>query len=104
MGIRDWFATRQKAPPSAPAIVATPPELAIAADFNQIDVSQTFNDRNITFTGDLKGFNYTSLLRDKQNNINQFYQLADYWVDADPLFRGAIKEVYVPFSLIDDFR
>lgn len=67
-------------------------------------MSQTYNDRNITFTGNLTGFNYNSILRNKQDSINSFYQLADYWVDADPMFRGAIREVYVPFSLIDDFR
>ena len=100
MGLRDWFFPRRQASESASAA----PEIAIAADWNQMDVGQTFNDRNITYTGDLKGFQYTQMLRDKQNNINKFYALADYWVDADPLFRGAIREVYVPFSLIDDYR
>lgn len=106
MGIRDWFGPRR--PQSIDVVMAaqTPEiEIAVAADYGQMmDISQTYNDRNITFTGDLAGFNYNTLLRDKQTNINSFYQLADYWVDADPLFRGAIKEVYVPFSLIDDFR
>lgn len=104
MGIRDWFAPRRHAIDVTATSSAAPSEIAVAADHNAIDVTQTYNDRNITFTGDLAGFNYVSLLRNKQDNINSFYQLADYFVDEDPLFRGAVKEVYVPFSLIDDYR
>ncbi len=35
---------------------------------------ETFNDKNITFTGDLAGYDYNALLRDKQNNIIPLYE------------------------------
>lgn len=65
------------------------------------DVSGTYNDTNITYNGDITGFDYTRLLRDKQNNIYDAYMLADYFYDAEELYGGSIKYVYVPFSLID---
>ena len=64
----------------------------------------TYNDKTITYSGDLASYDYDAILRDKQRNINSLYELADYYVDADPIFRGIIKGVYVPFSLSDDFR
>ena len=64
----------------------------------------TYNDKTITYSGDLASYDYDAILRDKQRNINSLYELADYYVDADPIFRGIIKGVYVPFSLSDDYR
>jgi hypothetical protein len=32
------------------------------------------------------------------------YELSDYFVDADPIFRGIVKGVYTPFALADDWR
>ena len=63
-----------------------------------------YNDKNITFTGDLASYDYDSILRDKQRNINSLYELSDYFVDADPIFRGIVKGVYTPFALADDWR
>lgn len=60
---------------------------------------QSYNNQNITFSGELAGYNYDSILRDKQNNIVSLYQLSDYYTDADPLVRGIIKHVYVPYTL-----
>lgn len=76
-------------------------EVCVGATDSEKNVSLTFNDRNITYGGDLTDFDYEAILRDKQRNINQLYQLADYYVDADPIFRGIIKEVYTPFSIAD---
>ena len=104
MGFMDWLTRGRQTPAAAATADRAVPEIAVASDISQLDITQTFSDKNITFTGDLAGYNYRNLLRNKQDNINAFYQLADYWADADPLFRGAIREVYVPFSLIDDFR
>ena len=64
----------------------------------------TYNDRTITYTGDLASYDYDSILRDKQGNINSLFQLADYYVDADPIFRGIINGVYTPFALSGEFR
>ena len=73
--------------------------VAVAETIN--DVSGTFNDTTITYNGDITGFDYTTLLRDKQGNIYNAYKLSDYFYDADELYGGAVKYVYVPFSLID---
>lgn len=65
------------------------------------DVTSTFNDSSITYNGDITGFDYSRLLKDKQSNITDAYKLADYFYDAEELYGGAIKYVYVPFALID---
>ena len=70
--------------------------VALAETIN--DVTSTFNDTAITYNGDITGFDYTRLLRDKQSNIYDAYKLADYFYDAEELYGGAIKYVYVPFS------
>lgn len=59
---------------------------------------QSFSNSNITFTGELSGYDYSAILRNKQENIISLYQIADYYTDADPIIRGIIKHVYVPFS------
>lgn len=59
---------------------------------------QSFTNSNITFSGSLAGYNYDSILRDKQANIINLFQLADYFSDADAIVRGIIKHVYVPYS------
>lgn len=41
------------------------------------------------------------MLRDKQKNIIRFYELADYYVDKDPIIRGIIRGVYTAFSVSD---
>lgn len=64
---------------------------------------QSFSNSNFTFSGELSSFDYVSILRDKQNNIQQFYQLADYYTDADPIVHGIVKHVYVPFSTCSDW-
>jgi len=64
----------------------------------------TYNDKSITFSGNLTSYDYDSILRDKQKNIVRLYELSDYYVDADPIFRGIIKNVYTPFSLAEDYR
>lgn len=61
-------------------------------------VTGAFVERNIGFCGNLKGFDYDQILRDKEGNIDKIYMLADYYVDKDPQIRGIIKEVYTPFS------
>ena len=56
---------------------------------NDTRSTMTYNDRTITYTGDLASYDYDSILRDKQRNINSLYELADYFTDADPIFRGS---------------
>ena len=64
---------------------------------------QSFNNSNFTFSGDLSGFDYVSILKNKQDNIQQLYQLMDYFVDADPIVHGIVKHVFVPFSTCSDW-
>lgn len=66
--------------------------------------TMTYNDKAITYSGDIASYDYDSILRDKQGNINRLYELADYFVDSDPIFRGIIYGVYTPFALNGDFR
>lgn len=72
---------------------------AVAETIN--DVSGLYNDRNITFNGSLQNLNIDSILRAKQDHINDIYQLADYYVDAEELVGSAVKKIFVPFSLSD---
>lgn len=76
----------------------------VAAIDSQKDFYETFNDRRITFNGDLKNYDYDAILRDKEGHINDIYMLSDYFVDKDPIYRGIIKEVYTPFSLEGGYR
>ena len=59
---------------------------------------QSFNNSNITFNGNLSGYDYNGILRDKQSNMVDLYKLADYYTDVDPIVHGIIKHVYVPYS------
>ena len=100
MGLMDIFRRRNPEPVNAGVPFS---DIAIGAN-DDSSPSLTFTDKNITFTGDLAGYNYDAILRDKQGNIVTLYQLSDYYVDADPIFRGIIKQVYAPFSVADDYR
>lgn len=62
---------------------------------------KAFDNSKITYSSELSSVDFDSILRDKQTNINTLYQLADYYCDADPIVRGIIKGVYVPFSATD---
>ena len=101
MGLLDWFKAKPPAPPPEPE---TQEKQKIVTVGPGSDVSLTFADRDITFQGCLAGYNYRSILKNKQKHILQLYELSDYSADADPVFRGIIKEVYTPFSISDGFR
>jgi len=72
---------------------------AVAESLN--DVSGTFSDRSITYNGSLQNLNIDTILRQKQDRINDIYQLADYYVDAEELVGSAVKKIFVPFSISD---
>ena len=82
-------------------MVDAPSKITAAALDSQNEYVHTYDNRNITFTGDLSDYDYDSILRDKQNNINSLYELSDYQVDKDPIYRGIIKGVYAAFSVSD---
>jgi len=70
---------------------------------NDPDVYQSFTNSNITFSGELAGYDYDRILRDKQTNIVSLYQLSDYYTDKDPIVKGIVHHVFVPFSTCSDW-
>lgn len=78
MGIMDIF---RRKPSEDIAVVDAPmtitqPISNIAIGASESSPSMTFSDKNITFTGDLSGFDYEAILRDKQKyaNIQKLFQ------------------------------
>ena len=64
---------------------------------DKLDQVTVFDNARTEYGGDLKGFDYNSILRDKQRHIYDLYKLADYFSDADPLIHGIIYHVFVPY-------
>lgn len=87
---------RRRPSPVPPEI---PSRVTASALDDKSDISHTYDDRNITFSGELADYDYEAILRDKQHNIVRLYELADYFCDSEPLCFGIIKGVYTPFSL-----
>lgn len=78
-------------------------EIAVGAK-DTTPSTMTYSDKAITYSGDIASYDYDAILRDKQRNITRLYELADYFADSDPIFRGIIYGVYTPFALNGDFR
>lgn len=99
--IRNIFRRNRNNVISAPvgAQPESQPRKTVIGAANQTESSlKAFDNSNITYSSDMSNVDYDSILRDKQSNIDTLYQLADYYCDADPIVRGIIKGVYVPFS------
>ena len=94
MGLFDRFRRRESAGVDVPR-----QNIAAGAMDSDSDYVHTYDNRNITFTGDLADYDYDAILRDKQTNINSLFELSDYYVDKDPIYRGIIKGVYTAFSV-----
>lgn len=60
-----WFKGRWKPPDDDVKTGAKKKDEAIVA---------TFSDKNITYSGDLVDYDYSSILRDKQRNIVRLYE------------------------------
>lgn len=100
MGFFDRFV---KTPEAGPPRIDTSKIVVGANNPNPEATHQSYENSNITFTGELKDYDYTTILRNKQDNIISLYQLADYYADADPIVRGIIEHVYVPYSTCSDW-
>ena len=72
--------------------------IAVGAKEDDGETLRAFDNSTITYSSELSSVDYDGILRNKQQNINTLYQLADYYTDADPIVRGIIKGVYVPFA------
>lgn len=80
-------------------------EIAIGAMPDESEDSiQTFDNSNITYRGELTGFKYNQILRNKQGNIRELYSLAEYYRDADDIVHGMIKHVFVPYSICSPWQ
>ena len=100
MGFLDRLFGRQ------PTVASNPQkrfDIAVGAGKGADETIQSFENSNITFSGELAGYDYSSILRNKQDNIVTLYQLADYYADADPIVRGIIEHVYIPYSTCSDW-
>jgi len=98
MGLFDRLFSR-----NAPVASTAPRNVAVGAGNSLEETFQSFENSNITFSGELSGYDYSAILRNKQDNIVSLYQLADYFADADPIVRGIIEHVYVPYSTCSDW-
>ena len=68
MGIFDKWLSRSSKPTPAPAMKPQT-EVTVAAKDDEA-VTVTFNNKNITYNGELAGLDYNAILRDKQNYNN----------------------------------
>ena len=102
MGLLDFFRPKKKVI-SAEADRPRKKEIVGADKDNAPDVFQSYTNSNITYSGDLTGYDYDTILRDKQSNIIQLYQLSDYYTDKDPIVKGIVHHVFVPFSTCSDW-
>lgn len=57
-----------------PLKIDAPQVVVGASHLKDEEPIQSFNNNNITFSGALAGYDYSKILRDKQNNIVSLYQ------------------------------
>lgn len=85
-----------------PPVAAPPPrKMVVGASQPKYEYMLTFDNRNITSQTVISDYDFDKILRDKQANIVSLYELANYYVDKDPIFHGIIKGVYTPFACGD---
>ena len=94
-----WFDRFRRSSPSTAKSNPVREEITAERVVPKEQLLNTYDNRNITFTGEIVDYDYAAILQNKQLNINKLYELADYFVDADPIVRGIIKGVYATFSV-----
>lgn len=100
MGLLDRF---RRTTPAASHPQLDPSKIVVGAGANSEDGLQSFENSNITYNGELAGYDYTNILQNKQDNIVTLYRIADYYADADPIVRGIIEHVYIPYTTCSDW-
>ena len=99
MGIFDRFRRSAKTEGGIVTAMQAPAPIVVGAGDNENDqFVQTYDNSNITYSGELKEYDYSAILRDKQTNIVNLFQLSDYYCDADPICHGIVYHVFVPFG------
>lgn len=79
-------------------------EISGAETPTQVSGYGIFENRGLTPRGEPTGYDFDSVLRDPQTNIEQLYELSSYYKEADPMYGGSIRNVYVPFSIARGYR
>ena len=105
MGMFD-FLKRSPAPAAETPKPAPRQSLVVGANNDALDArtnkdinTSAFTNKNITYQGEITGYNYDRILRDKQGHIFDLFQLADYYADEDPITHGIIFHVYLPYTV-----
>lgn len=99
MGLFDRLRSRTTSRGSTqPSPAEKKSKVVVGAESPERDILAPYYNGNITFNGSLSGYNYNSILRDKQGHITDLYKIADYYVDADPVIHGIVKHVYLPYT------
>lgn len=101
MGFLDRFRRQSPVTDTTVSISAQSDMLraSTAFDNESEETTATYDNRNITFHGCLSHYDYDAILRDKQRHIYQLFELSDYYIDKDPIYRGIVKGVYATFSM-----
>ena len=104
MGIFDIF----RRPKEVPSVVSDGTEQRmngeVAFDPNAAPTI-TFNNPVIQSRGFVRNrISYETILSNKELYIYDQFAQSDYYVDADPIYRGLIKQVYTPFSIADPWK
>lgn len=73
-------------------------------NYNSYNNFFSYENKDTSFKGEIKGYNYTNILRDKQTNIYKFYELATYYSDADEIISSLLKRILTPFSLSSGWK
>lgn len=73
MGFLDIFRRQRGGGVSETPVYRSAANIAVGAK-NDDDVTLTFNNKNITYTGDLQDFDYDRILRQKQQNIYRLFE------------------------------
>ena len=77
-----------------------------ASSGQEVQLFEPYSNMNNVYpaqiTGYVKGYDYKLLLANKEANIKKFFELADYYKDADPIVHGIVYHIYQPY-LTDDW-
>lgn len=104
MGFWDFFRPRRNSEPSVvPEITSNDMIGEVAYDSSALP-SITFNNTIVQIRGYIRNIPYETIQSNKELYIYDLFALSDYYVDADPIYRGLIKQVYTPFSIADPWK
>jgi len=107
MGFFDFLrpATRKRDAPKTESVEATSPwDFSAATNLTESSSVGVYENTSITVKGEPTGYDFDKIQRDPQANIYDLYRLSAYYKETDPMFGGAIKNVYVPFAVARSYQ